>query len=311
VGAADVIVSSSSCRTFFGVSYPMNCISQTENVAIAVSFRDNLVDVPLRHIKNLNLNAIITNTLPHTFHALLVRRLDGEVSETRLGQHNKHPLIPRLHHAHNNTPSPGRVVNLRLKSPMQHTLLVLHVLAQIHASVHINRQSLPRLLLQRDRKLSDDLTATTIASKQVLAADLVFVTRQRILDGRSDRSIRAIASKFNKRRIKPHSPPSIPCPIDQNRLQNRLRAIDMLAGTRSCILALAIRLAAPGVDSRPLIAGHVVAPARVGHVDLVSAFFEDGFFEADVSQAFLRRWVGDVGAWFFCCACRGRYDDSC
>jgi hypothetical protein len=143
----------------------VDCISQAENVAIAVSLRNNLIDVPLRHIKNLNLNAIIPNTLPHTLHTLLMRRLHSEVSKSWLRQHDEHPLIPRLHHAHNNTPSPRRVINLRLESPMQHTLLVCHELAQIHLCVHINRQPLPRLLLQRNPKLPNNLAAPPVASE--------------------------------------------------------------------------------------------------------------------------------------------------
>jgi hypothetical protein len=241
----------------------VNSISQTEDVTIAVSLRNNLIDIPLRHIQNLNLNAIISNTLSHALHTLLMRGLHSEISETRLRQHDEHPLIPRLHHAHDNTPSPRRVINLWLESPMQHTLLVLHELAQIHFCVHINRQPLSRLLLQRNLKLPNDLTATTITSEQILAADLVLVARKRILDSRSNRPIRTIASELHKRRIEPHFPSRIPRAVNQYRLEDRLRAIDMLARTGGRVLALAVRLAAPGVDPRPLVAGHVVAPTGV------------------------------------------------
>jgi hypothetical protein len=194
---------------------------------------------------------------------------------------------------------------------MQHTLLVLHKLAQIHLCVHINRQPLPRLLLQRDPKLPNDLTAPSIAPKQILAADPILVARQRVLDGRSDRPVQPIARKLDKRRVKPDFPPRVPRAVDQDRLQNRLRAIDMLARTGGRVLALAVRLAAPGVDPRPLVAGHVVAPARVRHVDLVGAFVQHGFLEADVSQAFLRGRVGDVRAGLFGCAGGGREDYPC
>ena len=194
---------------------------------------------------------------------------------------------------------------------MQHTLLVCHELAQIHLCVHINRQPLPRLLLQRNPKLPDNLAATTITSEQILAADLILVARKRILDSRSNRPIRPLASEFHKRRIEPHFPPRIPRAVNQYRLEDRLRAIDVLARTGGRVLALAVRLAAPGVDPRPLVAGHVVAPAGMGHVDLVGAFFEDCFFEPNISEAFLGCWVGDVGARFLGGAGGGGDYDSC
>ena len=203
------------------------------------------------------------------------------------------------------------MVDLWLESPMQHTLLVCHELAQIHLCVHINRQPLPRLLLQWDPKLPNNLTAPTITSEQILAADLVLVARQRILDRRNNRPIRPLASELHKRRIEPHFPPRIPRAVNQYRLEDRLRAIDVLARTGGRVLALAVRLAAPGVDPRPLVAGHVVAPPGVRHVDLVGAFFQHRFFEPDVSQAFLSCWVGDVRAGFFGCAGGGGDYDSC
>jgi hypothetical protein len=137
------------------------------------------------------------------------------------------------------------------------------------------------------------------------------VARQRILDRRSNRPIHPITSELHKRRIEPHFPPPVPRTIDQNRLEDRLRAIDVLARTSGRVLALAVRLAAPGVDPRPLVAGHVVAPPGVRHVDLVGAFFQHRFFEPDVSQAFLSCWVGDVRAGFFGCAGGGGDYDSC
>lgn len=85
----------------------------------------------------------------------------------------------------------------------------------------------------------------------------------------------------------------------------------MLARTRRFILAVALRLVAPAVDACPLLAGHVVAPARVRHVDLRCAFGHDGVVEPDVAEAFLRSGVGDVRARFLCGARGGGDQDSC
>lgn len=84
----------------------------------------------------------------------------------------------------------------------------------------------------------------------------------------------------------------------------------MLARARRRVLAVPLRLVAPGVNPRPLLARHVVAPARVRHVDLRGTFGYDGVVEPDVAEAFLRGRVGDVGAGFFGGAGGGGDEDS-
>lgn len=85
-------------------------------------------------------------------------------------------------------------------------------------------------------------------------------------------------------------------PRHQNRLQLRLRQIDMLTRTRRLIVALAVRIIAPAVNARKLLAGHRMAPPRVHHVVAAARGLDARLVQPNIAQALESGHVGDVGA---------------
>lgn len=93
-------------------------------VSYRVSLGHDLVDKPLRDIKNLCWG-IISDKFAYALKILVMRGRDISI-RVSISEQDKHPLIPRLDHPHNTQPSEIGMVPVGLHNPVEIPLPRVH-----------------------------------------------------------------------------------------------------------------------------------------------------------------------------------------
>jgi hypothetical protein len=71
----------------------------------------------------------------------------------------------------------------------------------------------------------------------------------------------------------------------------------MRARTSRAVIAVSIRVIAPGVDPRPFLPSHAMTPSGVFHAVACRGRTDTLLLETDVTQTFHGGHVGDVCSW--------------
>lgn len=159
----------------------MDSISQAENISLGILLTINMVDIPLTHIQNLNLDRLITDDLHYPLHPLLTRR--QWVRRVALHRkHDEHPFVPRPDHPREPDPRKIWVLNVMLVTPVKTALSMGHEFAEIGFDEDIPREAAPRVLLERQVKLANNLTTSAIRTEQIPASDYVLCFKNQVFD---------------------------------------------------------------------------------------------------------------------------------
>lgn len=122
-------------------------------------------------------------------------------------------------------------------NPVQIAHSILHNMSQINFDQQIYGEPLTRFLDKRDLKLSKHLTFRAIAAKQVFGSNAICVLRQIVLDIANNGATRLVL-EGQERSLKSNRKAILGRVVDEDRLEDRLGNVDMIARTRSIVIAL-------------------------------------------------------------------------
>lgn len=126
----------------------MDRIPEAEHVTLSILLRPDVVDEPFADVEDFDIDGVIADDLFDALHPMLLSRRDV-CFVPRHWEHNEHPLMPRLHHSGKTDPGKVGMAHVMLVAPVQITLPVCDVLAQVCLDQHIPRQPSARILPQR------------------------------------------------------------------------------------------------------------------------------------------------------------------
>ena len=169
------------------------------------------------------------------------------------------------------------------------------MIAQVDFDQDVDGQTLAWFLDHGNLQLADNLAPCTITSDEILRADEVLGLSQLISHTTQDPPVLFLL-EVNDTRLEPHIPPLGGRSLHDDRLEDRLRQINVMARRSTFILALPLRIISPRIDPRVLLARHVMAPARVHHTISLDGLIQTCLLEVDISQAFECSGIGDVGS---------------
>ncbi|CAI4218913.1 unnamed protein product [Parascedosporium putredinis] len=153
-------------------------------VSDRVGLRYGLVDEPLGHVENLG-GRIVADKLAHPLEVLLISRLHIGIG-IPVREEDKHPLVPRLDHAHDAHPAKVRVRLVGLHDPVQVSAARVHEVGQVGLDEHVDGEALAGLAVEREVDLLDDLALGAVRAKEVLCADPVRGARHLVAHGDGD-----------------------------------------------------------------------------------------------------------------------------
>ncbi len=186
--------------------------------------------------------------------------------------------MPRLHHPDNTAPSKQRLLFVGSHHPVQVSHPILHNMLQINIDQKVCSQSLTGLLDQRNLQLAKHLTSGSITSKQKFRSYLIFILCQVVLNFAEDIAV-GFALEGEEGCIKSTREAIIYSMVNEDRLEDGLRDIDMFAGRGCIIIALGTMSMAPALPQ----------PRQIGKgLTALCGSFPHEYILANSSPAILR-----------------------